>query len=492
MSGRIVASLDHLPIAVREITALAGLADVLEVRAERIGDVDPAWLRAHFAGELLYTLRAHDGDDPAERQRRLRAAADHYDLVAIEHSDLTPALLDAIPAHKRLLAWHGAADADELRARLNALTATPARLYLLTIPSEVSGVELAAPRLLRAARRRDVTAFATGPHGLWTRIVAPHLGAPLVFGRAAERDGDSTEATPSVSRLVDNFGFPEVHPVEELFGMVGAPVQHSLSPRIHNAAFRAIGRPALYVPFHVEDFGAFWTRVIESGAMDDLGLPVRGLSIVSPHKPVAVAVASEQSPMVRRAGATNMLVRADGNRWTAETTDADGIMLTLRERGVECRRKRVAVIGCGGSGRAMAAALHRAGGDVTMVNRGTERGSLAVDLLHLPFQPLSTFSPEPFSIIVNATPVGREGEEPPFAADRLRGDAVVVDLVYRQSPTPLIAKTHGQGRIAIDGWDMLTAQASRQFELMTGRHLPDGLAHRLLGLDPEREARAAR
>jgi 3-dehydroquinate dehydratase/shikimate dehydrogenase len=489
----IAASLDRLPANGEELAGMAGAAHRLHVRADLIGDLDVAWLRSHFRGELVYTLRsraAGGADDGAgERRNRLRRAAAEYDFVTLEPGDLVPSLLARIPESKRIVAASfGAVDAATLLDALRHLSATPARLYELTSAARHPGDELAAPAMLRAAGRRDVTAWATGLSGIWTRIVAPWLGAPVVYGRAGELD-DAAEGLLTVARLVETYGFPDLPPVEQLFGMVGSPILHSLSPRIHNAAFRALGRPALYLPFHVgeERFGDFWTNVVDSGATDALGLPLRALSVVSPHKAVAVRATTERSAIVQRADSTNFVHR-NGTGWIAETTDADGVLLTLRQRGVPCRNRRVAVIGCGGSGRSMAAALQSAGADVTLVNRGLDRGSLAVRLLNLPFTPLRGFSPKPFSIVINATPVGREEEELPFALDDLRRDAVVLDLVYRDRPTQLVMRTRGPGRVTIDGWDMLVTQAMRQFELMTGSEMPDGLARQTLGFE---EAAAA-
>ncbi len=475
----VVATVDRFPVTDDDLSDVSSIASILELRADRAGEVDPVWLRARFHGELLYTAGATTCT-VRERRELLRRAAASWDLVTLEQGDLVDSVLREIPPHKRVITWRGpSSDIDELRHRLRHLTATPARLYVLeVVPKTVAG-QLHPLALLHAEQRTDVIAFASGASGVWTRIVAPRLGAPVIFSRLGDDYGE--DGTPPTMRLADDYGFPDLWPAAELFAMAGNPVMHSLSPRIHNSGYRALGREALYVAFQVDDFGEFWREVVASGALDRLGLPLRGISVVSPFKAVALAATQRRSAMVDRARSTNLL-RREGEEWIAETTDADGVMLTLRDHSVVLRNRRAAVIGCGGSGRAMAAALQQAGADVTLVNRGLERGSLAVRLLRLPFMPLSAFSAEPYSIFVNATPVGREEDETPFAVEKLPRDAVVVDLVYRSGATSLITRTRGPGRITIDGTEMLLAQAARQFELMTGEEMPEGLARAAIGL----------
>jgi 3-dehydroquinate dehydratase / shikimate dehydrogenase len=448
----LVAVLEECPSSGEALRAAARHAGWLEVRT----DADPAVLREHFPGKLLHAVR---GD-----AETLIAAARDYDFVELTPADCTPHVLDAIPVGQRVIS---APCADHPRA----LT-IPAALYRFTVDARRSGDELEPLRLLRTLGRKDVTAYANGPIGTWSRILAPWLGAPLVFAPAAD-----------IERVANSFGFPELPPVEELFGMVGNPVAHSYSPRIHNTAFRVQERKALYVPFHVENFDDFRRNILEARAVESLGFSLNALSIVSPYKATALGAADAKSPMVDHAGSTNFFRRNGDGTWIAETTDADGVLLTLRDRGVQCRNRKVAVIGCGGSGRAMAAALHQAGADVTLVNRGLERGNFAQELLGLPFLPLRHFSGESFSIVVNATPVGRDSDEISFPVHTLRRDAVIVDLVYRDGPTPLITRTRGPGRITVDGWDMLVTQALRQFALMTGSEMPEQLARQALGFD---------
>src|SRR6185295_13442370 len=99
--------------------------------------------------------------------------------------------------------------------------------------------------------------------------------------------------------------------------------------------------------------------------------------------------------------------------------------------------KRAAVIGCGGAGRAIAAALVQSGAGVTLINRGAERGQHASELLGLPYLPLLDFNADGYDIVVNATPVGRDSDDVPFDLESLNDDVVVIDLVYGARPTPL-------------------------------------------------------
>ena len=465
------------------LAALAGRASWLEVRADLAGDLDPAALRREFPGGLLYTLRsrAEGGrgeNDPAARQERLlAAAAAGWDLVDLEgERDLDPALLDRLAPERRLLSWHGQdADLPALQRRFAAMARTPARLYKL-IPTAVRpGQALAPLQLLAALGRRDLIAFAAGSQGAWTRTVAPRLGAPWVYGAAGDRPG--APGQPTIARLARDYGLPALPPAAGLCGVVGHPVGHSLSPRLHNGAYRALGLPLVYVAFETERFGDFWIEVVESGAFEGLGMPLVGLSITAPFKRAALAVAGAASPRAETIGAANTLVLRDGV-WEAECTDPEGVLLPLVRRGVALNGVPAAVVGAGGAGRAAAFALDRAGARVTLVNRTEEGGREAAATLGVGFEPLAGFDPGRFRLVVNATPAL------PFDPARLAPGAAVVEMTYRSAAdSPLLAAAHAGGAVAIDGREVLLYQALGQFRLMAGRELPEALGRRLLGLD---------
>lgn len=465
-------------------------AEVLEVRADLVGDLDPETLRQGFDGRLLYTLRsrveggAHEGS-PEGRAKRIVAVAAAYDLVDLEAArDLTPEVLEAVAEEKRVISWHGPpADPAELEARFEAISRTPARLYKMVVMA-TNPTEAMAPVLMAlSVGRSDLLAFAAGRAGAWTRLIGARYGAGVVYGAAAAAS-PGAPGQLSIEDLVRDYGLPDLSPVKAFYGIVGNPVVGaSLSPRLHNGAYRELGIDAAYLPFETESFGDFWLDIVESDIFTRLGRPLKGLSVTVPFKRASLAVAGAVSPLVECVGAANTLVLNDGV-WEAEVTDPAGVLGTLDEHGVELAGLKVAVIGAGGAGRSAAFILNREGAEVTLVNRSVERGGEAAKELGLPFVALDDFDPADYGLLIHATPLGKDVGDPlPFAVERLRPGTVVLDLVYRRGTTALLAAVEENGGLPIDGREMLLHQALDQFRLMTGQELPVEMARRLLDLE---------
>lgn len=469
-----------------ELVALSDTVEWLEVRADLTGDLQPEWLRSHFRGNLLYTLRSREEGgrfegSSEERRRHFFQAAQGYDLIDLEGGrDLDSDLKNCIPPERRLISWSGgSADFRELRERALEITATPARLYRLSPAAKSASDGLAVLTALRLINRSDVIGFATGQAGLWSRLLAPHFGARFVFGVAGSRRDWLVE--PTIWQLIEDYGLPSLPHLGALYGIVGSNVSRSLSPRLHNAAYRALGFPGFFVPFLEDSFCDFWCNIVQSEQLEVLQASLKGLTVASPHKDTALDSAASISSMVQRAGSTNIFIR-NGNGWKADTTDPQGAVVALVQRGVEIRRERVAVIGCGGAGRAVAAALDLEGADVTLVNRSLDRGRRAEDLLGLPFIPLAEFSADNYSTLVNATPVGRNGDSLPFDVIRMQTGGIVIDLTYGSEVTPLIARAQSAGLRTVDGLEVLLIQVLHQFRLMTDLEMPMELARERLGL----------
>lgn len=460
----------------------------LEVRADLVGELSTDWLRDRFDGGLIYTLRSKGEGGGFEggrqaRRRRILAAQEAYDLVDLEgERDLSAEILGAIDADRRLISWHGpGTHLTGLKQRFEVLAQTRARYYKMIPTAKEAGDDLCCLALLLDLGRDDFICFSAGDIGTWTRVIAPRLGCPLIYGALGDVPGAPGQMT--VAKLHEDYGLPLLGDMQALYGIVGNPVSHSLSPKLHNGAYRALGIPAVYVPFHVESFGDFWLEIVESDGLEALGLPLKGLSVTSPYKEVALAVSGASSPRAQHIEAANTLVLHDGV-WEAESTDPDGVVLALQEAGTELRGAEAAVVGCGGAGKAAAYGLQLAGADVTLVNRGRERGEKASMALGLPFLPLSQLDPSRFDVVVQATGLGSRDSDPfVFDPKRLRPGAAVLDMVYGPRPTRLLTEARAQGRVSVDGRAMLLNQALEQFKLMTGKELPAKLARELLNIE---------
>jgi shikimate dehydrogenase len=252
-------------------------------------------------------------------------------------------------------------------------------------------------------------------------------------------------------------------------GVLGWPVAHSRSPAIHNAALADLemeGWRYQRLPVPPELFGETTRALRLSGFV--------GANVTIPHKQAALALADEASEAARAIGAANTLTFAVDGTIAAENTDAPGLIAAL-ERPV--RGMRALVLGAGGSARATAWALRGAGASEVLVwNRTPARAEeLARDLgVH------AVAAPQPADLLVNCTAVGlepleRSASEPDalnqlgLAFDQVGEFSYVVDLVYSEGSTPLLAAARAQGVRTLDGLEVLVAQGALSFELWTGR-----------------------
>jgi shikimate dehydrogenase len=244
-------------------------------------------------------------------------------------------------------------------------------------------------------------------------------------------------------------------------GIIGDPVGHSRSPAMHNAAFDALGLDWVYVAFPVpRGQGAAAVQAVAT-----LGLA--GLNVTMPHKADAAAACDDLSSEAAALGAVNTVVNMDGTL-AGHSTDGDGFLRALDDEGITVAGRRAVVLGSGGAGRAITHALGRVGAHVTVAARRPEAarsaaalapGGVAVGVDEL--------AVESFDVVVNATPLGMEGQPPPFDTDRLHAGQFVFDTVYPVE-TPLLREARARGLRAAGGLDMLVHQGALSFSLWTG------------------------
>jgi shikimate dehydrogenase len=258
-----------------------------------------------------------------------------------------------------------------------------------------------------------------------------------------------------------------------LAGVIGDPVRHSLSPVLHNAAFRAVDLDWVYLAFEVPPGGA----AAAVAGMRALGID--GLNVTMPHKADVAAAVDTLSPTARALGAVNTVVR-EGSILRGENTDGEGFVQALRlDEGVDPAGMRCLVIGAGGAARAVILGLAEAGAaEIVVAARRAEPAALAAALAGGIGRVGTVEEADGAELVVNATPVGMgevaELDAPalPVPAERLGPGQVVADLIYHPLVTPLVAAARERGAVAVNGLGMLLHQAGIAFRLWTGEDAP--------------------
>jgi 3-dehydroquinate dehydratase / shikimate dehydrogenase len=315
------------------------------------------------------------------------------------------------------------------------------------------------PELARPEGSGDHVLLAMGQPGVPTRVLAARLGNRWTY----TGEGIAPGQMPA-SRLLGEFRFRRIRPDAALYGVVGNPIAHSLSPVMHNAGFAALGLNAVYVPLQAADAGDFVAFARHTN--------LRGASITAPFKVAMLGKLDETDALARRVGAVNTLVAREG-RWIGANTDVEGFLAPLAGR-MALKGTRATVLGAGGAARAVAVALETQGAAVTICAR---REDAAGEVAQLARGRAGTWPPQPGSwdVLVNATSCGSHTRgDDPMAGVPLDGE-IVFDLVYAPAETPLLTRAREEGCLTIGGIEMLVAQAERQFELWTGQRPPAGL-----------------
>ena len=268
-----------------------------------------------------------------------------------------------------------------------------------------------------------------------------------------------------------------LHTVTPL-GLIGHPVEHSLSPAMHNAAFEQLGLPYRYLllPTPPGQLGERIKRCVEDG--------FAGWNVTVPHKKAMLAYLNEMSDEVRATGACNT-VRVEAGRLLGYNTDVAGFLRGLEEAGGITPGSRAVLLGAGGAARAIAWALLQAGHDVVVLSRRTEQAGSLADALAVgvaaSVRPGTLDAPslagalDGAGMLVNCTPIGmwpHDDATPLPEGMRLPGGMLVYDLVYRPRPTRLLREAPLAGCRTQDGLSMLVHQGAAAFEKWTGRAAP--------------------
>lgn len=457
--------------------AVSSGADLVEIRGDLIDGADPRSIKKHFSDILsisIITLRskAEGGKSELDGDERARWLIEALSLnsayVDLEH-DADKKMISEIGSRKPrtivskhfLKAWK----AEEISRTLSeCCDQGGVGKVAACVKDAIESIDVLES--VKEAGSSRFSLMAMGQGAELTRALASSIGSELIF---CALDNDHIVAKGQLTLEEQK----RVEPTDRIVvGLIGHPLGHTLSPGMQNAAFQHLKIPGIYLTFDIEE-----ASQISDFLRRSTKLGVRGFNVTIPYKEVAFSAVDSVDNDARRAKAVNTVLAQEDGSLRGFNTDVYGFSESLRAAGYDPRGKRALIIGAGGASRAAVIALWKMGAKIMIANRTPERAeelvkSMRVFVKTLPLDGLE--NEKPFSLIVNATPVGMRGfETAPIVPDSLiKGAEAVMDMVYNPLETPLLRAAKPHGVKTIHGLDMLLHQGAKAFEIWTGSKAP--------------------
>ena len=466
-----------VPVCERTVEALESAAvrasepaDIVELRLDCLTAVEGfERVLSRVSRPVILTFRPSEEGGYRDLDHQTRAsfwttapATDWWDI----ESDLTP----ETDWSRVIISHHDFSGVPhDLTQIYERLAMTTARVVKIAVQAHDMIDCIPVFQLLDRARTegRELIAIAMGNSGLATRILGPSRGSFLTYAPLAEENA-TAPGQITAEKIRSVYHIDKIDRDTMICGLVGLPVMHSVSPHMHNAAFRAAGINGVYLPFEVGDVTTFFKRMVHPRTRE-LDWNLRGLSVTAPHKAAVLEFLDWIEPEAKEIGAVNTIV-VDDDKLRGFNTDSVGFLEPLRDV-IELSGLRVAVIGAGGAARAAVWALLKHNATVTLFARDLAKARTVGQLFDVSYERLSSASFANYDLVINATPLG-SGEfidQMAATAEQLTGARCVYDLVYNPIETRLLKEARKAGCGTVRGLEMLVAQARNQFELWTGQ-----------------------
>lgn len=332
-------------------------------------------------------------------------------------------------------------------------------------------------------RLKPTIALCMGEAGLPSRVLAKKFGALLTFAALDKGEG-TAPGQPTVAELKNLYRWDALREDTKVFGVIGYPVGHSMSPAFHNAGFDATQFPGVYLPMPIPpEYEHFKATVLSW--LDYEPLHFRGASVTIPHKANLLRFVEEQGgeiePLAATIGAANTLTkRDDGSLYAANTDYAALLDATCEALAIgrdALKGKTVGVLGAGGAARAAVAAFGHYGSAVTVHNRTLDKAEALAKQFDAEALPMDRLGEKSFDIVINCTPLGMfpQTDATPIPTEKqgiLAPGAVVFDTIYNPLRTVLLRDAEAAGCVTISGMEMFVRQGAAQFALWTGQDPP--------------------
>ena len=375
---------------------------------------------------------------------------------------------------KRIISYH---NLREVPPNLEEIHATmceqDADVVKIAVSAQRPTDNLRVLKLLENAPKPTV-AFCMGDLGIPSRILGGKYGAPFTYA-AFNKERGIAPGILSYDEIKHVYNYPDINADTKVYGVIGDPVAHSLSPLIHNTAFRSLGMNAVYLPFRVPRLA------LELFLKEFERIPVYGYSVTIPHKENAVSLAAERDPAVALTQAANTLVRGEQGFITYNTdyhAARDSLLANLPAgpdgNAGTLQGRTVLLLGAGGVARAVAHTLHREGALVSISNRTPERTQRLAEEVGCRAIDWAARHNVICDTVINCTSVGMHPnmDESPVHPSLLKPGLVVMDCIYTPEQTLLVKEARTRGCHVLTGVDMFVRQAALQFQLFTGKEPP--------------------
>ena len=431
------------------------------------------FLEAHPYVTAIGTCRRFDnggkfkGSLASQLEVLTKANAAGCQLVDLELQSALKSKAEAIARLRSraglILSFHDFRATRNLDETLDKMLKVPADFYKVVSTATTLSDNVAMMKFLQSrGDKHALIGLCMGEQGLISRVLSVRAGSAFTFG-AVSADLKTAPGQISTRDLRSIYRIDQVDAVTRIYGVVGDPIEHSLSPIIMNTALRRENVNGVYLALHAK-------------TLKDLihcvrGIPLHGLSITMPYKQAILSHLDNTDAHTTKIGACNTVVRGQDGKLYGFNTDAAGVVRPIEQR-LSIEGAKVLVLGAGGAARAAVFGLQERGAEVWILNRTSAKAQKLARQAKARTIKRADLRKIAFDVIINATPVGMGNTRDCPLKDEEIQARVVFDMVYDPVETHLLQVARAKGIAVIPGVEMFVQQAARQFEIWTGKPAP--------------------
>ena len=473
---------------IEQIKRAEDLADVIEIRFDCLRKTESTNIynavkksKRNYRGKILATFRPVEQGGKSKLSLSERIEFWRYSGLSESSTDWADIELDLQldslgeqPFEKVIRSFHDFSDSSTNISEIFDNFSAKSDYVKIAVQADDITDTIAVWKLLEKAKseNKQIIPIAMGEAGKWTRILGLAHGAFMTYA-ALDAGRETAPGQVSARDLIEVYRAKELNEETEVYGILGSNTSVSMSPYMHNAAFKFHNLNAVFVPLQVNDLEGFMRRMVKPETRE-VELNFKGFSVTIPHKQTIIKHLNFIDETASKIGAVNTVKIVDG-KLHGYNTDAKGFIEPLLNSYGDIQNAKVAVLGAGGAARACVYALVNKGANVTVFARDTQKAQNISEDFQVELNLLSNNDFNEFDILVNTTPLGMKGkaeDETPAVGKQFENVKLVYDLVYNPFQTLLLKEADRFHVPKIGGLAMLIAQAMEQQKIWTGLDAP--------------------